>query len=124
MAAPTEPLLDVRGVTLQYKTKEHLVTATYRVGFQVFRSDRYVILGPSGCGKSTILKAVGGYIRPVEGRILLNGTPVSAPGPDRVFVFQEFDQLLPWKTVTENITFALTASGKLPRREAQDRAML
>lgn len=38
------PLLDVRGVTLQYKTKEHLVTATYRVDFQVFKSDRYVLL--------------------------------------------------------------------------------
>ncbi len=45
-----------------------------------------------------------------------------APGPDRVFVFQEFDQLLPWKTVKDNITFALTASGKRSRRDAEDRA--
>ena len=49
------PQLDVRGVTLQYKTSEHLVTATYRVDFQVYKSDRYVLLGPSGCGKSTLL---------------------------------------------------------------------
>lgn len=117
------PLLNVEGVTLQYRTRDHLVTATWRVGFQVLRSDRFVILGPSGCGKSTLLKAVGGYISPVEGRIFLNGAKVSAPGPDRVFVFQEFDQLLPWKTVKENITFALTASGKLTRREAGERAM-
>jgi NitT/TauT family transport system ATP-binding protein len=54
-SAPSSPLLDVRGVTLQYKTHEHLVTATYRVDFQVHRSDRYVLLGPSGCGKSTLL---------------------------------------------------------------------
>src|SRR5512132_74388 len=110
-----QPLLDVRGVTLQYKTKDHLITATYRVDFQVFRSDRFVVLGPSGCGKSTLLKAVGGYIKPTEGRIQLNSAEVTGPGPDRVFVFQEFDQLLPWKTVRENIVFALTASGKLPR---------
>ena len=116
-------LLAVEGVTLQYRTKDHLVTATYRVTFNVLRSDRFVILGPSGCGKSTLLKAVGGYLRPVEGRILLNGATVTAPGPDRVFVFQEFDQLLPWKTVLENITFALTASGKLPGRAARERAL-
>jgi NitT/TauT family transport system ATP-binding protein len=115
-------LLSVENVTLQYRTRDQLLTAAYRVSFNVAQSDRYVILGPSGCGKSTILKAVGGYITPAEGRILLNGTPVIAPGPDRVFVFQEFDQLLPWKTVTQNITFALTASGKLPRHEAEDRA--
>src|SRR5437867_3817249 len=120
----TAPLLSVDGVTLQYRTKENLVTATYRISFNLFRSDRFVVLGPSGCGKSTLLKAVGGFIQPTEGRISLNGSHVAGPGPDRVFVFQEFDQLLPWKTVKENIVFALTASGKLPRREAQDRAML
>ena len=122
MSSSAGPLLRVEGVTLQYRTPQHLVTAAYRVSFSVFRSDRFVILGPSGCGKSTILKAVGGYVRPVEGTIQLNGASVHSPGPDRVFVFQEFDQLLPWKTVEANITFALTASGKLPRHQARERA--
>jgi NitT/TauT family transport system ATP-binding protein len=116
-------LLSVEGVTLRYRTKEHLVTATYRVSFDLLQSDRFVVLGPSGCGKSTLLKAVGGYIRPTEGRIRLNGSDVTGPGPDRVFVFQEFDQLLPWKTVRENIVFALTASKRLPRVQAEERAM-
>jgi NitT/TauT family transport system ATP-binding protein len=120
---PGGPLLDVRGVTLQYKTRRHLITATYRVDFQVLQSDRYVILGPSGCGKSTLLKAVGGYLQPTEGEIRLAGEPVRKPGPDRAMVFQEFDQLLPWKTVKENVTFALTASRTLPRRKAVERAM-
>ena len=118
-----EPLLAVRGVTLQYRTHEALVTATYRVSFHVLAADRFVVLGPSGCGKSTLLKAVGGYIAPVEGEILLGGARVAAPGPDRAFVFQEFDQLLPWKTVKQNVLFALEASGRLKGREAEDRAM-
>jgi NitT/TauT family transport system ATP-binding protein len=117
------PLLSVEAVTLQYRTKQHLVTAAYRVSFEVLRSDRFVILGPSGCGKSTLLKAVGGFIPPVEGTIRLNGAQVTKPGPDRMFVFQEFDQLLPWKTVQENITFALTASGKCKSQEADRRAL-
>src|SRR5580692_12786553 len=116
-------LLQVEDVTLRYKTSDHIVTATWRVTFHVLQSDRFVILGPSGCGKSTLLKAVGGYIDPVEGSIFLNGTKVVSPGPDRVFVFQEFDQLLPWKTVKQNIAFALTASGKLTGQEAGERAM-
>ena len=118
-----QPLLRVEGVTLQYKTREHLVTATYRVDFEVLPSDRFVLLGPSGCGKSTLLKAVGGYLNPVEGRIVLKGATVTKPGADRVMVFQEFDQLLPWKTVKQNVMFALEASGRLSGPEAADRAM-
>jgi sulfonate transport system ATP-binding protein len=117
------PLLSVQGVTLQYRSDDRLLTATYRVSFDVVEADRFVVLGPSGCGKSTLLKAIGGYLQPVEGRILLNGSPVVAPGPDRAFVFQEFDQLLPWKTVRDNISFPLTASGALGRKAAAERAM-
>jgi len=116
-------LLEVRAVTLQYKTKDHLVTATYRVGFDVHRSDRFVLLGPSGCGKSTLLKAVGGYLKPVEGEIRLKGEAVTRPGPDRMMVFQEFDQLLPWRTVKENVMFPLQASGRLPRAGAEEKAL-
>jgi NitT/TauT family transport system ATP-binding protein len=93
------PLLEVHGVTLQYKTREHLVTATYRVDFDVFRGDRFVLLGPSGCGKSSLLKGVGGFLRPVEGRIRLNGR------------------------VMQNVMFPLRTSGKCGRREAMARAL-
>ncbi|MDE2130543.1 MAG: ABC transporter ATP-binding protein [Betaproteobacteria bacterium] len=116
-------LLDVRGVTLQYKTQNHLVTATYRVDFQVCKSDRYILLGPSGCGKSTLLKAIAGFLTPAEGEIMLKGAAISKPGYDRMMVFQEFDQLLPWKTVKQNVMFPLLSSGKWKGRAAEDKAV-
>lgn len=118
-----QPLLEVDGVTLRYKTPHHLITATYKVSFDVLPGDRFVLLGPSGCGKSTLLKAVGGYMAPTEGEIRLKGQGVTGPGPDRMMVFQEFDQLLPWKTVKQNVVFALEASGRLTGRAAEERAM-
>jgi sulfonate transport system ATP-binding protein len=118
----TSVLLDVSGVTLQYKTPRHLVTATYRVDFSVHQGDRYVILGPSGCGKSTLLKAVGGFMQPVEGSIRIRGRAIDSPGPDRMMVFQEFEQLMPWKTVYQNVLFPMKVTKKFSAGEAAGRA--
>jgi NitT/TauT family transport system ATP-binding protein len=122
-ATQSGALLQVDGVSLEYRTAERVVRATHRVSFDVHAADRFVLLGPSGCGKSTLLKAVGGFIAPVEGQIRLGGHPVSAPGPDRIVVFQEFDQLPPWKTVRQNVMFPLLASRTVGRREAEERAL-
>jgi NitT/TauT family transport system ATP-binding protein len=123
MRAEGDCLLEVSGVTLQYKTARHLVTATYRVDFNVREGNRYVILGPSGCGKSTLLKAVGGFMAPVEGSVRIRGRDVREPGPDRMMVFQEFEQLMPWKTVEQNVLFPMKVTHKFPRNEARQRAL-
>lgn len=117
------PLLAVNRVSLEYRTAAQVVRAAHRVSFEIQRNDRLVLLGPSGCGKSTLLKAVGGFITPVEGEIRLDGRVVSEPGPDRIVVFQEFDQLPPWKTVKQNVMFPLLASRTLARRAAAERAL-
>ncbi|HEY0201636.1 MAG TPA: ABC transporter ATP-binding protein [Burkholderiaceae bacterium] len=120
--ATSAPLLRVEGVSLEYHTPGSVVRATHRVGFEVFEADRFVLLGASGCGKSTLLKAVAGFVEPAEGRILLDGQAIRGPGPDRIVVFQEFDQLPPWKTVLSNVMFPLLASRTLSRKEATERA--
>src|SRR5450759_3172819 len=116
------PLLVVDGVTLQYKTDQHLVTATWQVGFEVYAGERYVLLGPSGCGKTTLLKAIAGFMMPVGGSITLAGKTIERPGPDRMMVFQEFDQLLPWRTVLGNVMFPLLVNRRMPRKQAEDHA--
>src|SRR3984893_12903496 len=116
------PLLVADGVTLQYKTTEHLVTATCRVSCEVFTGERFVVLGPSGCGKSTLLKAIAGFMQPVEGAFRLAGKSITKPGSDRMMVFQEFDQLLPWKTVLGNVMFPLLVNGRMSRNEAREHA--
>jgi len=115
-------LLEAKGVTLQYRTPRHLVTATYQVSFSILQGDRYVMLGPSGCGKSTLLKAVGGFMAPAEGSIRIRGSEITAPGPDRMMVFQEFEQLMPWKTVYQNVLFPMKVTRKFERTQAAARA--
>jgi NitT/TauT family transport system ATP-binding protein len=118
---PPEPLLRAEHVTLEYASERGVVRATDDVSFDVYRGDRFVLLGPSGCGKSTLLKAIGGFIAPRAGSLHLGGKPITGPGPDRIVVFQEFDQLPPWKTVKQNVLFPMLAGG-VARAEAEVRA--
>ena len=122
VTVPAQPLLAVRDVTLQYKTRDRLVTATYRASFDVHREDRFILLGPSGCGKSTLLKCVAGFMKPTEGSMTIDGQVITGPGPDRMMVFQEFDQLMPWLTVLDNVMFPMRRSGRFPKEEIRDRA--
>jgi NitT/TauT family transport system ATP-binding protein len=120
-AAQGSVLLQVDGVSLQYAERASIVTATWRVSFNVQHGDRFILLGPSGCGKSSLLKAVAGFVRPVEGRMTLQGVPISRPGPDRMMVFQEFDQLFPWRTVIQNVMFPMQVR-HWTRRDRMERA--
>ncbi|MGH7267758.1 MAG: ABC transporter ATP-binding protein [Candidatus Rokuibacteriota bacterium] len=78
------------------------------------------LLGPSGCGKSTFHNVVAGYIPATAGTHLLDGQPVSRPGPDRGVVFQEH-ALFPWLSVADNIAFGLRMRG---RRRAERAAVV
>jgi NitT/TauT family transport system ATP-binding protein len=70
--------VDVRGVTLPYRTRDQLVTATYRADFPMYQPDRFVLPGPSGCGTSTLLNS---SMAPLEGEIRLKGQRITRPAP-------------------------------------------
>ena len=83
--------------------------------------DFLCILGPSGCGKSTLIRCIAGF-EDYEGSIKVDGQPVVKPGPDRIMVFQDFNQLFPWKTVLKNITYALKVNGIKDKAEREQKA--
>jgi NitT/TauT family transport system ATP-binding protein len=89
--------------------------------FDVDSREKVIVIGPSGCGKSTLLKAVAGFIAPAAGSVSLAGRSTLEPGPDRAVVFQEFDQLFPWRTVLDNVAYPLRVNGHR-RTEARRRA--
>ncbi|WP_375461935.1 ABC transporter ATP-binding protein [uncultured Enterovirga sp.] len=86
------------------------VLALTTTDIAVAENDFITVLGPSGCGKSTLLRIVAGLDRPTTGRVLLDGRPVTGPGPERGMVFQSYT-LFPWLTVAENIAYGLTERG-------------
>src|SRR5499433_4118424 len=96
------------------------VLALENVSLEVRPREFIALLGPSGCGKSTLLYLMGGFLPTETGRIVVEGKPVTGPGPDRGIVFQHF-ALFPWKTVRGNILYGLERQG-MPRAERERRA--
>jgi NitT/TauT family transport system ATP-binding protein len=111
----------IEGVNHTYRPAHgRTVRALTDVALEVRSREFVALLGPSGCGKSTLLYLVGGFLPTEAGRIMVEGKPVTAPGPDRGIVFQHF-ALFPWKTVRGNILYGLERQS-LPRLEREKRA--
>ena len=114
------PVLSLEKVTLRYPAPGGAVTAAEAISFSLAKGERLALVGPSGCGKSSLLRAIGGFLVPASGSITLSGGRSAAkPDAGRMMVFQEFEQLLPWRTVLGNVTFALKAARGLSNREAK-----
>ena len=121
------PVLDVQNLTKIYdnggKGDENEVLKN--VNFTMNEGEFVCILGPSGCGKTTFLRCIGGF-ETFDGTVKVNGKEVSEPGTDRIMVFQDFNQLLPWKTVEKNVQYPLKIQGlkdKTKLREISDAAL-
>jgi NitT/TauT family transport system ATP-binding protein len=86
-----------------------------RINVEVRRGEFVCFVGPSGCGKSTLLNIIGGFLTATRGKLLVEGEPVRAPDPRRIFVFQE-NGVFPWLTVQDNIGFGLLRKTRAERQ--------
>ncbi|NHZ32276.1 ABC transporter ATP-binding protein [Massilia rubra] len=109
----TSSHIDVTNVSKIFNAGEREVTALRDINLHIPDGQFVCLLGPSGCGKSTLLNAIAGFSLPSTGDIHANGKLVTAPGPDRGMVFQEY-ALFPWMTVEKNIGFGLGIKGMAP----------
>ncbi len=118
-----QDIVRVVDVSLDYAgEREAGTTIVEGANFSIGRGEKFVIIGPSGCGKTTLIKAIGGFLKPRSGQLLVRDEPIKGPGPDRAFVFQDFEQLFAWRTVLDNIVYALRVTRRLPRKQALEKA--
>ena len=86
------------------------VQALKNVNLDLKQGELMAVLGPSGCGKTTLLNIVAGFLAPTDGQIVLGGSAISGPGPERGMVFQQ-GALFEWMSVRENVSFGPRMKG-------------
>jgi sulfonate transport system ATP-binding protein len=106
-------------VAKTFQTPKQSYTAIHAVTLSVRRGDITMLLGPSGCGKSTLLNLTAGLIEPSRGTVTYNGAPVSGLNSQVAYMTQQ-DHLLPWRTVSGNVSVPLEVAG-LAKRDREDR---
>lgn len=113
--------LEIKNLSMTYNSKRGSVEVLRDVSLTFEAGEFVSLVGASGCGKTTLLRIVDGLVKPIDGEIWVDGKRVTAPGPDRAFVFQQ-DALFPWRNVLKNVVFGLELrSGR--RRESLERAL-
>ena len=118
MSDKQTPAVEVSGLTKYYGS----VGALRGVDLKIAAGEYFVLLGPSGGGKTTLLRTIGGFNRPTDGRVLLHGNDVSDLPPDKrptSMVFQSY-ALFPHMTVAGNVGYGLKLA-KLKKDEIREK---
>src|ERR1051325_3252027 len=104
------PLLSLNQVRREFQVRGRQVVAVDTMDLAVEEGELVTVVGPSGCGKSTLLNLVVGLLAPSGGQIVYRGRPVDGINTDIGYVTQK-DNLLPWRTLVENVEIALEIRG-------------
>ena len=103
-------LLSIEGVGKEYQSRGKRISALDSLDLSVAEGEFVTIVGPSGCGKSTLLNLIVGLLRSSSGRIVFRGAPIDGICTKIGYVTQK-DNLLPWRTLVENVEIALEIRG-------------
>lgn len=117
---PRSSIIKVQGLSAEFPNKDGALRALDAVSFSIPPQEFICILGPSGSGKSTLLRILGGLLPPTYGKVAFNGSPVQGPSRQIGLVFQDAN-LMPWRTVLENITLPLEITN-IPKSDAKEDA--
>ncbi|MBP6682904.1 MAG: ABC transporter ATP-binding protein [Halioglobus sp.] len=105
---------------MEFDTNGSKYRALQNVNLRVAKGEFVSLIGHSGCGKSTVLNIVAGLYQATEGGVILEGTEVTDPGPDRAVVFQNHS-LMPWLSVYENVALAVNQVFRRSKTRAERR---
>lgn len=112
--------LEVVQVSRRFIVENRTHTVLDRVDLRVDQGELVCLLGRSGCGKTTLLRIIATLDREYEGAVLVDGVRATRPGPDRMMLFQETEQVFPWLTVLQNVSMPLEVqSHRDPSGEAR-----
>jgi NitT/TauT family transport system ATP-binding protein len=109
------PAVEITGLEQVYGSGSQQVHALSNVHLEIGAQEFVCVVGPSGCGKTTLLNIVAGFSGGTSGSVRSFGKRVTAPGPDRTMMFQDY-ALFPWLSVVGNIEYGLKRRG-MPKAE-------
>jgi len=103
-------MIRIESVSKSFYKRDAVVDAVQDMNLTINRHEIVAVIGPSGCGKSTLLNMIAGLYAPTRGRVVYNGATVSSVNTDVGYMTQK-DNLLPWRSVRDNVAFPLELAG-------------
>lgn len=116
-SAPAAPLLQFKDITKRFRRGGSIFLALDGLNLSIEKGEFVCVVGPSGCGKTTLLNMTAGLMEPSAGEVLYHDNPVPFPNTNVGYVTQK-DNLLPWRTVSGNVSLALEARGVSKKQSA------
>jgi NitT/TauT family transport system ATP-binding protein len=104
------PLLIVDQLSASFPSRDGSLNVLDRLSFEIGASEFVCLLGPSGSGKSTLIRILAGLLEAAGGQVILDGHKLRGPRDGVGIVFQKAN-LMPWRTVSENIRLPLELDG-------------